>query len=326
MKVLIVCSWRHWAEHTEYMAPFIYEQRNAVRTLDALIDFETCFVYNGGAKAYVRALRALLKHVRTYKPDIIHAHYGLCGVVAILANWLSGGKCKVITTYHGSDINSPKVRKISNFALRHSAWNIFVSRPLMNIAMGTKSQESRVKTLNYSVVPCGTDTTLFKPIDKQEARKHFGWSEDGICILFSKSFTDDSVKNYPLAQQAVDMIPNAKLIELYGYSREEVALLMNASDLGLMTSFTEGSPQFVKEALACGCPIVSTDVGDVGDVIEGVENCYLTTYEPTDIVEKIQKVLAARKRAIGGVDKIKKDYASEVIAQKILDIYNKVAQ
>ncbi len=315
MKVLIVCSWRHWAEHTEYMAPFIYEQRNAVQTLDASVEFETCFVYNGGIKAYIHALRNLIKHTQTYKPDVIHAHYGLCGVVAIVAKWLSRGKCKVVTTYHGSDINAPSVRRISNFALRYSAWNIFVSRPLMHIA----EQKDRC-----SVVPCGTDTALFKPIDKQEARKQLGWKADGKYILFSKSFTDDSVKNYPLAQKAVDMIQGAKLVELYGYSREEVVVLMNASDLGLMTSFTEGSPQFVKEALACGCPIVSTDVGDVRDVIMDVENCYLTTYDANDVADKIRKVLTSGKRAMNGVEKIQENYSSEVIAKKILDIYHTI--
>ncbi len=312
MKVLIVCSYRGYAENTQFMAPFVYEQVQALQAIG--VEAEVCYVH-GGILGYLRAIRDIRKHIQKYQPNIVHAHGGLCGFVTVLQR-----SCPVVVTYHGTDING-NLHWFSQFAIKHADWNIFVSQPLMAKA-GVKNQDTDSKNdLNCSVIPCGVDTTLFHYINKQEARKQLGWSVHEKYILFSKAF-HVHVKNYPLAKAAVDKLDNATLVELYGYSREEVVLLMNASDLGLMTSFTEGSPQFVKEALACGCPIVSTDVGDVSDVIDGVENCYLTTYEPTDVAEKIQKVLTTRKRAIGGVDKIKKDYSSEVIAQKILYIYN----
>ena len=84
---------------------------------------------------------------------------------------------------------------------------------------------------------------------------------------------------------------NAELLEFYGYSREQVPMLYNAVDCGLLTSFTEGSPQFVKEAVACGCPVVSTDVGDAAEVVNRVENSYITTYEVEDVVNKVRLAL-----------------------------------
>lgn len=72
-----------------------------------------------------------------------------------------------------------------------------------------------------------------------------------------------------------------ELIELKGYSHKEVVLLMCAIDVLLMTSITEGSPQVIKVAMACGCPIVSVDVGYVKERVEGVEGCLVAkTKEP----------------------------------------------
>src|SRR5699024_4954863 len=98
--------------------------------------------------------------------------------------------------------------------------------------------------------------------------------------------------NYALAKKAVSLLDDSvELLELKDKTREEVNLLFNASDLLLMTSFTEGSPQVVKEALACNTPIVSTDVGDVKSLICDVNNCYITSYSPVDVADKIKLAL-----------------------------------
>jgi glycosyltransferase involved in cell wall biosynthesis len=90
-----------------------------------------------------------------------------------------------------------------------------------------------------------------------------------------------------------------------------------------MTSFTEGSPQFVKEAVACGCPVVSTDVGDVREVIDGVSNCYLSTYEVDDVVNGMQKVLS-----VGHLPKtyLHERYTAEYIAKMIFELYTDICK
>ena len=59
----------------------------------------------------------------------------------------------------------------------------------------------------------------------------------------------------------------------------------------ILTSFSEGSPQIIKESMACNCPIVSTDVGDVRDVIGETEGCYICSYDPKDVADKIKLAL-----------------------------------
>jgi len=101
-------------------------------------------------------------------------------------------------------------------------------------------------------------------------------------------------------------------------------LLMNAVDLVLMTSFTEGSPQFIKEAMACNCPIVSTDVGDVKDVIKNTKGCYITSYIPEDVATKIELALNYGKKT-DGREHIK-HFDNELIALKILNVYKKIIE
>lgn len=305
MKILIVCSHRYYAPYTDYVAPFIYEQMQGLKKLGC--DFRVCFVKGGGAKSYLRAWREMQKMIAMYQPDIIHAHYGLC---CLLANMQR--KVPVVSTYHGSDINDPKIRILSKIAIRLSQKNIFVSERLKSLI---KNPQRAI------VIPCSVDTTTFYPMDKMECRQQLGLDLGKIYVLFSKEFAD-TVKNYPLAKQAVEKYnPQTQLLEFYGYAREQVPLLYNAVDLGLMTSYTEGSPQFVKEAVACGCPVVSTDVGDVREVIDGVSNCYLSTYEVDDVVNGMQKALA-----VGHLQKthLHERYTAEYIAKTIFELYTDI--
>jgi glycosyltransferase involved in cell wall biosynthesis len=109
-------------------------------------------------------------------------------------------------------------------------------------------------------------------------------------ILFAGCFIND-VKDPELAKAAVECLKqqnrrvngHVELVELKGYIRSEVAMLLNASDCMLLTSHQEGSPQVVKETMACCCPVVSVDVGDVATTIGGLDGFVITTREPADI-------------------------------------------
>lgn len=307
MKVLIVCSHRYYAPYTDYVAPFIYEQIQGLKTHGC--EFRICFVRGGGAKSYLKAWRDIRKAIKEYQPDLIHAHYGLCGVVASMQR-----KVPVVCTYHGSDINETNVRWLSMIAVQLSRYNIFVSQKLCDMAGNpTKS----------IVIPCAVDVKHFRPMDKQTCRKLLGMDADKIYILFSKEFADE-VKNYPLAKAAVEGLNcDAELLEFYGYTREQVPLLYNAVDCCLLTSFTEGSPQFVKEAVACGCPIVSTDVGDAKEVVNGVENSYICSYEKDDVIQKLQKAIDMGHLR---TTHLNQKYIHENIVNQIFEIYQKVCK
>ena len=269
MKILIVCS-----KTNGKVAPFITEQVESLRASGIELDY--FFIEQKGIKGYLQSLSLLKQTIKTFEPDVIHAHYGLSGLLANLQRRVS-----VVTTYHGSDINDPRVKRYSNISIRLSHYNIFVSQRLADTIRHKK---------RYSIIPCGVDMSLFYPIERQVARESLGWTNEGKYIVFSGN-PEDKVKNFELARQAVSLLPNTQLMPLVGFTREEVNLLLNAADVALMTSFTEGSPQFIKEAMACNCPIVSTDVGDVKSFIKDIEGCYIACYKQTNIANKLQAAI-----------------------------------
>lgn len=300
MKVLIVCS-----TNSGSIAPFILEQGEALVGLNVMVEYFT--IQGKGIAGYLGNYKRLLAKINEFNPDIIHAHYGLSGLLANLQR-----KVPIITTYHGSDINNFFIFPFSGLCMMLSAHNIFVSE---------KIRQKSGQFHKHSVIPCGVDTERFAPIGKEVARKELSLNATKKYILFAGSF-QDTVKNASLALDAIVSFPDMELLELKGYSREQVALLLNAVDVALMTSYTEGSPQFVKEAMACNCPIVSVPAGDVPEVTKNTDGCFISTYEPADVAEKLCMAFDFGKRTEGRKQILELRLDSESIAKRILEVYN----
>lgn len=305
MKVLIVYSRNTAEDSTQYV--FINDQVDALLSLGIIVDY---FGISGnGVFGYLKNRRKLVEKIKSYNPDVIHAHYGLSGLLANLQY-----QVPVVTTYHGSDIHNAKVFPFSRLCMMLSAHNIFVSeKTRMKSGLKRKS----------SMIPCGVDVNLFYPMDKQQSRKSFGLNIDKKIVLFSGSF-HNAVKNASLAKEAVALLPNVELLELKGYSREQVVLLMNAVDVALMTSFSEGSPQFIKEAMACNCPIVSVPVGDVPEILKNGVGCFISTFNSNDVAEKLQKAMNFDKPTNGRELILALKLDNETIAKRIYEIYSKI--
>ena len=270
----------------------------------------TCFK-DQLVQIYLRNYSSLRSKIDEFCPDVIHAHYGLSGLLANMQR-----RVPVVTTYHGSDINDKKVLPFSRLTMWLSAWNVFVSRKTMEIAKPKR---------HFSLIPCGIDLSDLQMTTKDEARKKMGLSAQRHYVLFAGAF-DNGVKNAPLAKSAVnEMRYDAELLELKGYSREEVTLLMCAVDVLLMTSITEGSPQVIKEALACGCPIVSVDVGDVSERINGVDGCYVArTSDPLVLAELLDKTFAFEGKTNGRAKIATDGMDNQLVARKLMDIYERL--
>lgn len=305
MRILVVANYRHG-----YFAPFIVEQVDALRELGVEIDFFP--VLAKGIKGYLSLRKPLIEKIKKFQPDIIHAHYGLSCLLANLQR-----RVPVVSTYHGSDINVSSVRVFSRIAIWLSAYNIFVSQKNIDI----------IKPKNkFALIPCGVDIEIFIPMQQKVAREMLGLNFDDKLVLFAGSFSN-RVKNYSLAKSAIEKLEDVKLMELKGYSREEVAVLMNGVDACLMTSFTEGSPQFIKEAMSCGCPIVSVGVGDVVSVVGNTEGCYISSYDKNDCAEKIQRAIIFSKDIgmTSGRERVMKLELDGVsVVEKIVEVYNKI--
>lgn len=300
-KILFVCS-----GNGELVAPFITDQKEALEARGAQVDLFT--IKGKGIIGYLKNLRALRATIKRGSYEVVHAHYGMSGLLACLQF-----RVPVVITLHGSDVNDPSVRLFSKIAARLASEVIVVSQKMKDLLGYRKAT---------TVIPCGVDMGMFVPMDKSYARRKLeiankvNFEEGKKYVLFSSSF-DNEVKNPGLAMEAVKQLGEGyELIELKGFSRREVACLFNAADAALMTSRSEGSPQFVKEAMACNCPIVSTPVGDVESIFNGAIGCFLVQPEAEAVADKLKVAAAFGKTS--GRRQMPKVYRKREVINKLI--------
>ena len=323
MKILIVGN-----NKPGHFAPFVEEQARALQQQGCEVVFYG--VQGKGILGYLRALPALRRMIRAERPDIVHAHYGLSGLLANLQRCVP-----VVTTYHGSDINVPSVLRFSKIAMRLSAHNIFVSQRNVNLAFRLSPFASRLKK-RCTLLPCGVNLPLsWSEMQTQQVEQLTlnQWVQEKLNagvkhVLFAGAFNNE-VKDPELAKAVIDELiiqgVKVELIELKGYNRDQVNALMYNCDALLMTSKTEGSPQVIKEAMACGCPIVSVDVGDVAERVSGVEGCYIVpTRDPKDIAEALRKAIAFDGKTNGRERILEMGLSNEQVAERLMAIYESI--
>ena len=302
MKVLIVAS-----GNSAVISPFVKEQGDSLKEIGLDIDY---FLIKGkGITGYLKNYFNLNRLIKTNTYDIIHAHYGLSGLLATFQSHVP-----VVITFHGSDVNLNRTNFYLSFlASRLSDANIFVHESL--------SKKLSLFSDKAEIIPCGVNLNLFKPIDKLASRDKLGLDHNYNYVLFSSSF-NNKIKNAALAKLALSNFENIILLEMKGYSREEVHLLMNAVDILIVTSHSETGPLVVKEALACNCPIVSTDVGDVKELANGTKNCYIVEYDAKQIEQRIRDILSSNKKSDGRA--AVKHLSLEKIATDVYSVYERV--
>jgi len=302
MKVLVVSSFNN-----RRFAPFITEQVDGLRKLG--VECEYFGVVGRGIKGYLSNLPRLKRVIKKSRPDLIHAHYGLSGLLANMQRTVP-----VVTTYHGSDINDRRLLPLSRLSMALSSFNIFVSQKCIDMA-GVKK--------NYALLPCGVNLSLFRQIPKEQAREKLGWELNRHMVLFAGRF-DDKVKNSELARSVVSKMPATDIVELKGYSRETVPLVMSACDVLLMTSFSEGSPQVVKEAISCGCPVVSVDVGDVKQLFGGSGACFIGPYGQSELSDCLNRAMTTGHSFDGHSIIERAGLSLEAVSSELSEIYMKI--
>ena len=309
MKVLIVSS-----KTSGELSPFVKEQMDSLSSIG--IHCSLFPITRKGLRGYWVHYALLKKVIRKERPDLIHAHYGLSGLLANLQR-----KVPVITTFHGSDVNNKKVRWISHITAYLSSHNIYVTEQLKQLARNDHG----------TVIPCGVDISIFHPRSMSEAKKKMNLDPAKVYVLFCSRF-DNPVKNAKLAQEALKLVQSRlpmkiELLELKQFTRQQVNHLLNASHCLLMTSFSEGSPQVVKEALAANRPVVSTAVGSVRGLILGVAGCKLVDPSPEAVSRGIEESIhySMRYGANQGRLKVKAKLLDlEQTAFRIKKVYNHV--
>ena len=268
-------------------------------------------VVGHGWKGYLHNFRKLRRLILKEKPDVVHAHYSSCGYLVALA--AMGQKTKKVVSILGSFPTESRKLKFVRFCVDH-VWHVTI----------VKSERTRAQLdRDLPVVPNGVDLDLFPLMVQQVAREKVGFSRDDKYVIFV-SDPSRPEKQYGLAEAAVERLKDdhVRLVPVFNKPHSEIVEFMCAADALIMTSSNEGSPNVIKEAMACNCPIVVTDVGDVRWVTEGVDGTYVSnTYEPAELAGLLEKALGFGARTRGRERIVDLGLTSGMVAQKLMRIY-----
>ena len=326
MRVLEVSRYKN--NFADHQLPFVTEQGEAIRALGNDVEY---FLVRGN---YVKAVGALKAKIREFKPDIVHAHYGLSAITAELQ-----GLVPVVTTFHNGETLNPVVNFVSSLMSLRAKYVIYVAQHVRDL--------SYFKAKNYSIIPCGVpmDEMIITP--KEEARKQLGWNPNKKYILFGGAF-DNLRKNYPLLRDAVEKLKNdtsyikhntsdIECVEMKNLTRSQCVLRMCACDLFALPSHSEGSPQALKEAMACNCPCIATDIADVRELFGDEPGHWVLrnprkTHERWDgdersldeMVALLNDALKFEGRTKGRQRILELELSNEQVAKRIINIYKEI--
>jgi teichuronic acid biosynthesis glycosyltransferase TuaC len=321
MKVLFVSSGNN---KNFDIAPFIKEQGESLKKLGIEVDYYP--IIGKGLTGYIKAGLKLRKYLKRNSYNLIHGHFILSVWAAIIG---SGGKIPIVISLMGSDAYGEYIgiNKIS-FKSRFSMFLTWLAQPFATAIISKSSNIEKYvyqKSKSY-IIPNGIDIQKFKP-DDQYFKNVQVLKSKKKNILFLGNIKNIR-KNYQLVKQALDQLnlPDVELNNPYPVSHQEIPQLLNSTNILVVPSLMEGSPNIVKEAMACNCPIVATDTGDVKWVLGETKGCYISSFDAKDFAENVRLALQFSEThgRTDGEHRIKElGLDSENIAKRIIDIYNK---
>lgn len=272
------------------------------------------FTINSGFWDYFSAIFRLRRTFRNGNYNIAHAHYSYSGIIAGLA-----GCRPLVVSFMGSDIYMSKFMRLVICYFVNKKWDAVIVK--------TQEMKESLNIADAHIIPNGVDMERFRPMPKIKARLHVGLPRDKKIILFI-AVHDRPEKNIALAYKALKYL-NLDIFEfkhLYGIDNSDIPYWLNASDVLLLTSKREGSVNVVKEAMACNCPVVSTDVGDIGWVLGHTNSCFVTSNDALDIGKAIQRVFDLDQRTNGRNRVVMLGLDSQSIAKKIINLYTRIIE
>jgi glycosyltransferase involved in cell wall biosynthesis len=299
----------------------VARQIDSIRSLG--IDVEVVQVDGPRGVKYLQALRKL--RWRASRADLIHAHYGYCGWVSRLQM-----RRPVIVSFMGSDLLG-----VANGSGRISASSrviVGIDRRLARfvdaVIVKSRQMADLLRPVSAHVIPNGVDLDLFQPLDRQVACERLGWHDRRLRVLFPGNPAKAN-KGFPLARAAVKVASALlgeplEVIPLSGIPPKRVPLYLSACDAMLMASYTEGSPNAVKEAMACNLPVVSVPVGDVRELLEEVQWSAVRPRDPQVLGSELARLLKASARSNGREVVQARGLDLSSVAQRVTAVYRRV--
>ncbi|MFK7734815.1 MAG: glycosyltransferase [Pirellulaceae bacterium] len=322
MRVLMICPELPSDGRPGSMAPAA-RQFESLRTLGVELDVHD--MRGLPLVKYLLALPRIRKLAR--QVDVIHAHFGYCGWLAYLATRLMRKRPPIVMSFMGDDLLGTPYNEggdqewFSRVMVRCNQW---LAQRLNKVIVKSREMAGVIADAHCTVVPNGVDVSRFSPVEQAAAREQLGLDSQVVYILFPGD-ANNPRKGFALASEAVQLAAeqlghSIEILKLWGVRPDEVPLYMSACDVMTMTSLIEGSPNVVKEALAVDMAIVSVPVGDVHEILEGIEGCFCVSRNAHELAEAIVQAVGTSE-SNGREALLRKRLDLESVALQIINIY-----
>ncbi|MCE9556646.1 MAG: glycosyltransferase [Planctomycetes bacterium] len=271
---------------------------------------------------YPKGVIQLRRRLADRSIDLVHAHYGYVGMVA-RTQW----QLPVVVTFHGDDLMGtigPQGQRRHFSRLVGRASQALANR-VDAVIVQNRQMASLIPKANAHIIPHEIDFDVFQHTPKGQARTILGLDPSRKYLLFAANPTIP-VKRYPLAQAVAEHLgredSGIELLVVHTETQPRLALYMSACDALVFPSYQEGSPNVVKQAMACNLPIVATDVGDIREVIGGTAGCYVCDPTVEAFAHSVRQILQTCERTQGRDDV--QQFDTPIIARRVIDLYESV--
>jgi glycosyltransferase involved in cell wall biosynthesis len=272
---------------------------------------------------YPKGAVAVRRRVARGDIDLVHAHFGYVGIVSRVQR-----RVPLVVTFHGSDllgdmVDEGRLTAVGRVQAASGRW--LAGRIDAAIVQSAEMARAVPDGTPTYVIPHEVDLVTMRPTDRTVARAALGLDRDRPIVLFA---ADPAIrtKGYPFAQEAVDRLrrtlPDAELRVVWTETQERLALHMSAADVLVFPSLQEGSPNIVKQAMACNLPIVATDVGDVRERMDGVEGCLIRSRRADEFAAALEALIRSGRRSKGRA--AVEDLAGPAVAARIMEVHEQV--
>ncbi len=298
-------------------------------------------------------ISSILKSVKELrKCEVIHCQWTLSGVSGIFVKYLF--RKPMILTTRGADLT-----------LKNNLFKTIIKFIFERCDFITPNNEDHVKIIEEMgipkekifPIPNGIDIESFKPRNKNVMRNKFNLPSDKKIILFVGWLIERKGVNYLLdaASKIVKVIPDTLFIiigngileeQLKSYScelglreyvmflgaksSEEIPYWMNAADIFVLSSLSEGRPNVVAEASSSGLPVIATEVNGTPEIVEDSKTGFLIPSKDSDAIYNKLKILLENKKLRENMGKngrkfiLKKGYTWEKCALNYIEIYRRL--
>jgi teichuronic acid biosynthesis glycosyltransferase TuaC len=319
LRVLFVSNYLEARRDKPYAGIFVERQIESVRAAGVTVEYFDIGISLAPA-ALFRSWRRLRKVVTRWRPHVVHAQYG--AAVGLLAAF-SGAKTFV--TFSGTDLHRGG-GSVSSFrkVLGTAASQLAAMRAARVICVSAELRRHLIfASRKAEVIPRGVDLDLFSPGSREEARRALGWPEVPIALFVGGR--DPGNKGQALAEEAVvaarSRVPELQLKILRDLMPAEMPLAYRAADLLLFTSLQEGSPNTVKEALACNLPVVTVSVGDVEERLAGVTPSAVVPRDPESLAAAMSEIIMEGRRSNGRAAVT--ELSLQAVARRLIALYER---